>query len=306
VTIVYWEDARATLSCIGGWHRLLIQLGDLCMPVIRGDDIREAKRSGKVGVIFGFQNCSPIEGDLELVQVFHELGVRIMQLTYNNQSLIGAGRYEKMDAGTSRFGREVIREMNRVGMIVDLSRSAEHTSLQAIELSERPVANTHANPASFHAALRNKFDDLLRALALSGSMLGFSLYPFHLRDSGQCTLESFCRIVVDTAELMSIDHIGLGSNMCRGWGYETLEWMRSGRWTFGPDYGEGSADKPTRPEQPPWFRTPADMPNITRGLLDRGLDTQEVGKILGGNWLRFFSEGFESNAARTTGGGSEK
>jgi microsomal dipeptidase-like Zn-dependent dipeptidase len=228
-----------------------------------------------------------------------------MQLTYNNQSLIGAGCYEKTDAGISRFGREVIHEMNRVGMIVDLSHSAEHTSLEAIELSERPVAITHANPASFHSALRNKSDDLLRALAQSGGMLGFSLYPFHLRDGGQCTLESFCRMVVDTAELMGIDHIGIGSDMCRNWGYETLEWMRSGRWTFAADFGEGSADKPTWPEQPAWFRTPADMPNISQGLLDRGLELQEVGKIMGGNWLRFFSDGFEP-VAEPTGNGSEK
>ena len=150
VTLVFWEDARATLDNIGRWHRLFERHGDLVMPVTTAADIETAKKAGKTGIIFGFQNCSPIEDDLALVQVFHELGVRIMQLTYNNQSLIGAGCYEKTDASISRFGRQVIAEMNRVGMIVDLSHSAERTSLEAIDISARPVAITHANPLSFH------------------------------------------------------------------------------------------------------------------------------------------------------------
>ena len=103
VTLVYWEDARATLDRIGQWHRLFERHGDLVMPARSAQDIEQAKRSGKVAIVFGLQNCSPIEDDLALVQVFHELGVRIMQLTYNNQSLIGAGCYEKVDAGISRF-----------------------------------------------------------------------------------------------------------------------------------------------------------------------------------------------------------
>ena len=292
VTITYWEDARATLSNIGAWHRRFRDHGDLIMPAKSGADIREAKRLGKTAIILGAQNCSPIDDELALVSVMRELGLMVMQLTYNNQSLIGAGCYEAEDPGISRFGREVIREMNRVGMIIDLSHSAERTSLEAVEISERPVAITHANPASFHPSLRNKSDRLLRALAERGGMLGFSVYPFHLKDTSACTLESFCDMAARTAELIGVDHIGIGSDLCRKWGYETLEWMRSGRWTAAPDFGEGSAERPTWPDQPDWIKSPADFRNLTAGLKAKGFSDEEVGKIMGGNWLRFFSEGF--------------
>ncbi len=294
VTISYWEDARATLSHIGRWNRLFREHGDLIVPCRRGADILEAKRQGKTAIILGAQNCSPIDDELALVEVMNDLGLKIMQLTYNNQSLIGAGCYEAEDAGISRFGREAIREMNRVGMIVDLSHSAERTSLEAIELSERPVAITHANPASFHPALRNKSDRLLEALAESGGMLGFSIYPHHLKGGSDCTLGDFTAMVARTVDLMGIDRVGLGTDLCRKWGPGTLTWMRSGRWTFEPDYGEGSAERPSWPPQPSWFHTAASMPNIVTGLHAEGFSGEDLAKIMGGNWLAFFTDGFEA------------
>ena len=264
VTLAYWEDARATLGNIGRWHRLFETHGDLIMPVREAVDIEEAGRLGRTGIIFGFQNCSPIEDDLSLVGVFHDLGVRIMQLTYNNQSLIGAGCYETDDSGISRFGREVIREMNRVGMIVDLSHSAERTSLHAIEISERPVAITHANPLGFHRGLRNKSDVLLKALAESGGMLGFSTYPLHIGGS-QTTLEDFCAMIADTAALMGIERIGFGTDMCRKHTAAYLDWMRSGRWSRDVDSGEAAAPGGGWPEWPPWFRRPGRFPPADRG-----------------------------------------
>lgn len=291
VTLVFWEDARATLDNIGRWHRMFEKHGDIVMPVHTAADIEEAKRLGKIGVIFGFQNCSPIEDDLALVQVFHELGVRIMQLTYNNQSLIGAGCYEKVDAGISRFGREVIREMNRVGMLIDLSHSAELTSLQAIEISERPVAITHANPLSFHKGIRNKSDDLLKALAESGGMLGFSTYPFHIGGS-DTTLDAFCGMIADTVEMLGVDKVGFGTDMCRKLSSEYLDWMRSGRWSKEIDSGEAKTSGGGWPDWPQWFQTPADFPNITQGLRDKGFSEADTAKIMGGNWLEFFRDGF--------------
>lgn len=293
VTIAYWEDARATLSNIGRWQRRFREHADLIMPARSGADILAAQRQGKTAIILGAQNCSPIDDELALVEVMRALGLMIMQLTYNNQSLIGAGCYETEDSGISRFGRRVIEEMNRVGMVVDLSHSAERTSLEAIEISERPVAITHANPSFFRDALRNKSDRLLKALAESGGMLGFSLYPFHLKDGSDCRIEDFADMVARSVDLMGIDRVGLGSNMCRNWGYETLEWMRSGRWTFAADYGEGSAETPEWPDQPAWFRTPADTPKLAAALAEKGFSGDEVAKIMGGNWLRFFTDGFE-------------
>jgi microsomal dipeptidase-like Zn-dependent dipeptidase len=292
VTLAFWEDARATLDNIGRWHRLFEQHGDLVVPVRTAADIEAAKRAGKTGIIFGFQNCSPIEDDLALVQVFHDLGVRIMQLTYNNQSLIGAGCYEKTDGGISRFGRQVIAEMNRVGMIVDLSHSAERTSLEAIDISARPVAITHANPLSFHDGLRNKSDELLKALVARGGMLGFSTYPFHIGGTNT-TLDAFCGMIADTVEMLGIDHVGFGTDMCRKLTAGYLDWMRSGRWSKEIDSGEAKTAGGGWPDWPVWFQSSSDFPNLTQGLIDKGFDEAEVAKIMGGNWLEFFRDGFE-------------
>lgn len=180
-TIAYHENARETLSRLGEWNRRFETWPELIRPVRTASDIRLAHEEGRVGIFFGFQNCSPIEDDIALVEVFRQLGVFVMQLTYNNQSLLASGCYEREDNGISRFGRQVIAEMNRVGMLIDMSHSAERSTLEAIELSSRPVIISHANPASFHAAKRNKSDAVLRGIAASGGLLGFSTYPFHLK-----------------------------------------------------------------------------------------------------------------------------
>ena len=195
VTIAYWENIRETLENIGTWNRHFINHSDLIMPVHQARDILEAKRLGKVGIVFGFQNCSPIEDDVKMIEILHQLGVRIMQLTYNNQSLLATGCYEEKDGGVTRFGKQVIKEMNRVGMVIDMSHSAEKSTLETIELSERPIAITHANPSFFHTALRNKSDAVIRAIGESEGMLGFSMYPFHLKNGPDCTLEEFCQMM---------------------------------------------------------------------------------------------------------------
>jgi len=144
VTICYWENTRDTLENMGDWRQRFREHSDIIMPVNKAADILAAQKQGKLGIIFGFQNCSPIEDDLRLVETMYNEGARIMQLTYNNQSLLATGCYEDGDSGITRFGREVIKEMNRVGMVIDMSHSAENSTLQAIDLSERPIAITHA------------------------------------------------------------------------------------------------------------------------------------------------------------------
>jgi microsomal dipeptidase-like Zn-dependent dipeptidase len=292
VTVSYWENNRETISNISQWHRHFQNHHDLIMPVREAADILEAKRLGKLGIIFGYQNCSPIEDDLGLVQIHYELGARIMQLSYNNQSLLASGCYESEDTGVTRFGREAIKEMNRVGMVIDMSHSGERSTLEAIDLSQRPIAITHANPTFFHDALRNKSDQVLRALANSGGMLGFSMYPFHLKNGSDCTLEDFCQMIARTADMMGIDNIGIGSDLCERWEYSKLEWMRSGRWTFGADYGEGSAGNKEWPQQPGWFRDSRDIKNVADGLAQQGFSQEDVNKVMGGNWLRFFEHSF--------------
>ncbi|MFK8019329.1 MAG: membrane dipeptidase [Pseudomonadales bacterium] len=294
VTIAYWENTEEVRSNVALWREHFRDNADLIMPILSGSDLRAAQKSNRVGIIFGFQNCSPIEDALAKVQTMHDLGARVMQLSYNNQSLLATGCYEEGDSGITRFGREVIREMNKVGMLIDMSHSAEHSTLQAIEFSERPIAITHANPSFFHPALRNKSNAVLEALSASGGMLGCSLYPFHLKNGTDCTLQEFSEMIARTVDLMGIDCVGIGSDLCLNWGYEVLEWMRSGRWAAQADFGEGSASNADWPAQPDWFARFADIDNIASGLLEVGFNQEETNKLMGENWFQFFDQSFSA------------
>lgn len=292
VTIAYHEMFRETVAKVEQWNRWFESYPELIFHGRTGEDVRRAKREGRTAIFFGFQNPSPIEDDIGLVEIWHALGARFMQLTYNNQSLLATGCYEAEDPGVTRMGRQVIKEMNRVGLVVDMSHSAERSTLEAIEISERPIAITHANPAFWHPALRNKSDDVLRALGQSGGMLGFSMYPHHLKDKGDCTLQSFCEMIARTADLMGAEHIGIGSDLCQDQPDSVVEWMRVGRWSKEIDYGEGSASNAGFPKMPVWFEDNRHFGNIAAGLKDIGMSDQEVAGVMGENWLQFYDDNF--------------
>lgn len=293
VTLAYWEDARQCMTLFSKWNRHFIDHADLIMPVKTGDDIVKAKELGKVGIVFGAQNCSPIDAELGLVQVMNDLGLKFMQLTYNNQSLIGAGCFEDEDPGISRFGKNVIAEMNSVGMVIDMSHSAERTTLEAIDISSRPISITHANPTTFKASRRSKSHTVLKSLTDRGGMLGFVLYPLFLKDGADTKLEDFTEMVADTADKYGVDNIGIGSDLCRKWPYEVVEWMRNGSWTHETVYGEGGAGVREWPKQPDWFQKSSDFIKIEKGLVKQGFHSTEIDKILGFNWYRFMDESFK-------------
>jgi len=293
VTICYHEDFQEMVENIIAWNRRFEQYSELIFHGLGVDDVRKAHSEGRTAIFFGFQNCSPIEDNIGLVEICHQLGARFMQLSYNNQSLLATGCYEGDDPGITRMGRQVIREMNRVGLVVDMSHSARRSTLEAIEISERPIAITHANPAFWFTALRNKSDDVLKALAESGGMLGFSMYPHHLKGKSDCLLEDFCSMIARTAEMIGVEHIGFGSDLCQDQPDSVVEWMRNGTWTKERDFGEGSAGQAGFPVQPEWFRDNRDFKNILNSLRKTGFSEDEVAHIAGLNWLDFFEQSFD-------------
>ena len=211
-----------------------------------------------------------------------------MQLTYNNQSLLATGCYEKNDSGVTNFGKEAIKEMNRVGIVVDMSHSAEKSTLDAIEISQKPIAITHANPTFWFEAKRNKSTELLKVLSDSGGMLGLSLYAHHLKDGTNCKIESFCEMVARTVEIMGVDNVGIGSDLCLNQPDSVVEWMRNGTWSKSKNFGEGSKDKPGFPKQPDWFLDATGFNNINLELKNKGFHEEEINKILGNNWFNFY------------------
>ena len=288
VTLVYHEDYDEFLQRVKEWDRFFEENSDLIFLGKTFKDITKAQSENKTAIFFGFQNCSPIEDDINLIEKVHELGCRFMQLTYNNQSLLATGCYEKNDSGVTNFGRQAIKEMNRVGIVVDMSHSAEKSTLDAIEISEKPIAITHANPSFWHEALRNKSDFLLRKLSESGGILGLSLYSHHLKDGTNCKLENFCEMVAKTAEIMNVKNIGIGSDLCLNQPDSVVEWMRNGTWSKSTNYGEGSKKKPGFPKQPEWFLDARGFDNLETGLKKVGFNKEEVEGILGNNWFNFY------------------
>lgn len=294
VTIAYHESFREMVLNLEGWNRWFERFPDLIMRGTEAHHVVEAQQTQRTAVFFGFQNPSPIEDDIGLIEIVHQLGVRFMQLTYNNQSLLATGCYEDGDTGLTRMGRAVVAEMNRVGLVIDMSHSAERSTLEAIDHATRPIAITHANPDWWHPALRNKSDEVMRALTNSGGMLGFSLYPHHLAGGTNCTLTSYCEMIAEAADRYGAENLGMGSDLCQDQPDKIVEWMRVGRWTKEMDYGEGSAAAPGFPPMPDWFRDNRDWDNIRDGLREVGFSRQEADGILGGNWLRFYETSFGS------------
>ena len=280
-TVAYHEDFAEFVHELKHWDTRLREHADLIMPGCSGRDVRKAKAMGRTAVFFGVQNPAPIGSDLGMLAICHRLGLRFMQLTYNLQSLCGAGWQETVDSGLTRYGREVVAEMNRLGMIADLSHAGERTTLEAIEASGRPVAVTHANPRWWRKTNRNVPDTVIRALAETGGMLGFSLYPHHLLDGSECRLQSFCEMAAKVAEVMGPDKLGIGSDLCQGQPDSVVRWMRDGRWTY-------QTSDAVFPDQPVWFRSNRDWDGIAAGLYAVGFSKPEVDGILGENWLRFW------------------
>ncbi len=288
VTVVYHEDYDEFLKKLNVWDKLFKNNSDLIFLGKDFNDILKAKSEKKTAIFFGFQNCSPIEDDINLIEKVHQHGCRFMQLTYNNQSLLATGCYEKNDSGVTNFGKEVIKEMNRVGIVIDMSHSAEKSTLDAIEISEKPIAITHANPLFWHNAKRNKSESLLKNLSQSKGMLGLSLYPHHLKDSSECKLQNFCEMVARTAEIMEVKNIGIGSDLCLNQPDSVVEWMRNGTWTKAKNYGEGNKDNPGFPKQPDWFIDARGFNNLESGLKNVGFNDDDISGILGNNWFNFY------------------
>ncbi|HSV84164.1 MAG TPA: membrane dipeptidase [Ramlibacter sp.] len=301
VTLAIWESARETLSAIGEWNRLLEANADLIALAKSVDEVEQIVASGRTAVIYGFQDTSPFEDDIELIEVFHQLGVRIAQLTYNVQNRVASGCWESQDQGISRhFGRGVVQEMNRVGMLVDVSHCTERTGFDALEYSRRPIAITHANPAEFVGTdielnRRNKSTALLKGLAETGGVFGLSMYPKIMKSGSGSTLDSFLDMVCWSAERFGVDAIGFGTDFYTGWPESEIHWWRAGRWAR-----ESAVPIKGFSPWPEWFPSPVGFPALVDALRRRGFSDGEVRKIAGENWLRLFRTAFQPLAAATT------
>ena len=286
-TIAIWENYRETMDNLAAWiHRFETQSGTLAQAG-SVSDILQAKEEGKTAVVLGWQNASPIENDLNRLALFHKLGVRIIQITYNERNLVGNGCYERNDEGLSNFGQDVVREMNRLGMLIDLSHVGDRTTLEAAELSDQPVACTHANARGYFDHPRNKTDDALRLITERGGVIGANAFPPFLRNGFESTLTDYVDAIDDLVERVGIDHVGIGTDYTQNQPKAFFDWIFSQQGTKLRDVSDVYPENLLHPEG---METPDSLSNVAEELISRGYNAQDVSKVLGGNWLRLFRQ----------------
>lgn len=290
ITASFWESALETMDVLAKWNDLLRDNADVAMLIRTGDDIVAARETNRVGIVLGTQNSSLFDDRLGFVEHFHRMGVRIVQLTYNNQNAIGGSCYEPVDSGLSRFGREIVTEMNRLGMIVDLSHVGDTTGIDAIEHSTRPVAINHANATALYAHPRNKGDRVLDALVAHGGVLGVCTYN-NIAGPYAGDLRGAAELIVRHVDKLGIDHVAFGSDMSPGAPDDDVQWMRKGRWTRSEQQGAVLPDAPAPPEE--WMDSAAKVGELASYLIESGLlGSDDVDAVFSRNWLRLYRDGF--------------
>jgi microsomal dipeptidase-like Zn-dependent dipeptidase len=296
-TVAVWENAGEAIAVLGKWRSVIAANSDLVAAATSVEEIERVAGSGRTAIVLGFQNTSPIEHDIELFGAFREQGVCIMQLTYNLQNYIGCGYWEEKDTGiSSRFGRRAIDEMNRVGILIDLSHCGERTTLEAIETSARPVAITHANPREYvgtpvYGAGRLKTTEAIRALAARGGVIGLTPNRNMTKRGAATTLEEFGDMVAWAVDRIGVDAVAIGTDYCPGHSRTVRTWWRFARWSRESAPAEQMRIAPHEGWSE-WMRTPAGMRNIVTELDRRGFRAGDIAKIMGGNWLRLFAQTF--------------
>jgi membrane dipeptidase len=272
------------LRDIALWTRQFDSLGWL-VKATRVKDIEQAKEMGKRAVILNFQNTTHIGTDLDKLDFFYNLGIRIIQLTYNMRNFVGDGCTERTDCGLSNFGIQVVKRMNELGILVDLSHCGHNTTMDAIEISTKPVAFTHAFCRKLHQHDRGKTDEELKALAEKGGYCGIVVVPFFLAKESP-SLTHFLDHLEHVVEVMGIDKVGVGTD----WGAVYPEPLRVRLNEEIRRIGFRQEHKVDWGAVTEGFKDWRDWPNITYGLVSRGYSDREIKGILGGNFLNIFRE----------------
>ena len=283
-TCSIWEGFQATMGNIAAWKRWFRDHEDLMLPVFRTEDIRRAKREGRTGIILGFQNTSAFEDQIGYVQLFKELGVGIVQLTYNTQNLVGSGCYESTDTGLSDFGREIVAEMNQVGIMCDLSHVGAATSRDTILASTKSVCYSHCLPSGLKAHPRNKSDEEMRFMADHGGFVGVTMFPAFLKKGIHSTVDDYVEAIDYVVNLVGEDCVGFGTDFTQGYGPDFFEWLT---------HDKGYARSLTEFGEiinPEGLRTIGEYPNLTAAMGRAGWTERKIRKIMGENWVRVLDE----------------
>jgi len=278
-TVSVWEGFQNTMNNIVEFNGFFRDNSDLIIPVKTTEDILEAKRQGKTGVILSFQNANAYEDQIGYVQLFKDLGVGVVQMAYNTQNLVGCGCYER-DGGLSGFGREIVAEMNRVGVMCDLSHVGAVTSEEVILASTQPVCYSHCLPLGLKEHPRNKSDQELKFIADHGGFVGVTMFAPFLKNGINSTVDDYVEAIDYVVNIAGEDSVGIGTDFTQDHGKDFFDWLV---------HDKGYARKLTdfgKIVNPAGIRTLGDFPNLTEAMHRAGWGEQKIAKVMGANWLR--------------------
>jgi len=279
-----------TVADLARWEREIDRHPDVFARVRRVADLRRAKEGGRVGLIYGFQDTVALGADLDRLDTFHALGLRIVQLTYNVRNRVGDGSLEPDNAGLSTFGRELVARMNRLGVLVDLSHCGQRTTAEGIRFSDGPVAITHTGCQAVFMHPRNKRDEELRACAEKGGVVGIYLMPY-LNASGPPTADDVMAHVDHALQVCGEEHVGIGSDQSITPVNDTPEYYRRMEAEVSRRKAMGiSAPREDTAPFVPQLNDARRMEMIADLLAARGHGSATVEKVLGANWMRLFGE----------------
>ena len=283
-TCSIWENFQGTMQNIAEWKTRFRDHSDLLLQVYTTEDIHRAKREGRTGIVLGFQNVSAFEDQLGYVQLFKELGVGIVQLTYNKQNQVGSGCYETADTGLSDFGREIVSEMNRVGIMCDLSHVGATTSRDTILASTKPVCFSHCLPSGLKAHPRNKPDEDLRYMADRGGFIGVTMFPPFLEKGVNATVDDYVEAIDYVIDIAGEDSVGIGTDFTQDHGAAFFQWIThdKGNARVLTDFGEIV--------NPKGMRTIGEFPNLTAAMERARWPERKIRKVMGENWVRILGE----------------
>ncbi len=284
-TCCVWDGFVGTMHNIAQFKRWIDENDDILLQVFGAEDIERAKAENKVGIFLGWQNTSGIEDRIDNLRLFRDLGVRVIQLTYQTQNLVGSGCWESKDLGLSDYGRDVIDELNRLGILIDLSHVGPQTTRDAIEYSKRPVAYTHCCPKALRDHPRNKTDEELREITDRGGFVGFATFTPFIRGD-ETTVEDCITALEHVINVVGEDSVGIGTDFCQD--QDAAFFRRNAK-----DKGVGRLVVKRENDCPPpprGFERLSDYPNLTAAMERAGWPDQRILKVIGGNWLRFLKE----------------
>ena len=292
-TIGWMQGTRGTFQDIAFLQRQIDESKDDLVLATTAREVEHARDSGKTAVVMCSQNTRLIEDEVSLLDAFHAVGMRIVQLTYNEANLVGDGCTEPRNAGLTDFGRAVMKRLNRLGIIPDGSHTGKQTTMDAMAMTETPFIFTHANAKAVSNSKRNIDDEQIEACARTGGVIGVNAFSAFVRaeDPAKASMDDFLNHIDHMVKVAGIDHVGIGLDQT-----ETRRWYTDRGIGNDPnrseDRRERVAPKHTYPVYAyvPGLESIAGMPLVTEGLVRRGYKAEDIAKILGLNWVRVYRQ----------------